>query len=195
MEEALLYTSKNSSAKRSYYDDDVLTTYVGTVGGGINTNFINIAGIAIPIVSFVLALIVFFAIVIRKSEPSSGFVKWLREFFNFRKMWLAGIMKFAYVFALFLITLGGIAYMFVGGSEPWLNVLIGLGIVTLGNIGVRISYEMIMLLVSMWENSRDIRNALVGVRQKVDEKKAAKGAEEPKQEAPAAPASAGPESA
>ncbi len=195
MEEALLYTSKNSSAKRSYYDDDVLTTYVGTVGGGINTNFINIAGIAIPIVSFVLALIVFFAIVIRKSEPSSGFVKWLREFFNFRKIWLAGIMKFAYVFALFLITLGGIAYMFVGGSEPWLNVLIGLGIVTLGNIGVRISYEMIMLLVSMWENSRDIRNALVGVRQKVDEKKAAKEAEEPKQEAPAAPAPAGPESA
>ena len=92
---------------------------------------------------------------------------------------------------MFLITLGGIAYMFVGGSEPWLNVLIGLGIVTLGNIGVRVSYEMIMLLVSMWENSRDIRNALVGVRQKVDEKKAAKEAEEPKQEAPTA--STGPE--
>lgn len=194
MEEALLYTSKSSSAMQSYYnDDDVLTTYVGTVGGGINTNFINIAGIAIPIVSFVFALIVFFTIVMGKSEPKSGFVRWLKEFFNFRKMWLAGILKFMYVFALFLMTFGGIAYMFIGGSEPWLNVLIGLGIVILGNIGVRISYEMIMLLVSMWENSRDIRNALVGVRQRVDEKKAAKEAEEPKQEVPVAPAA--PESA
>ena len=101
------------------------------------------------------------------------------------------MMKFAYLLAMFVRALGGIAYMFVGGSEPWLNVLIGLGIVTLGNIGVRVSYEMIMLLVSMWENSRDIRNALVGVRQKVDEKKAAKEAEEPKQEAPTA--STGPE--
>ena len=190
MEEALLYTSKNSTVTQSYLDDDdeAAITYIMSTGSE-NANYLNVALIAVPVVSFVLALIVFFAIVMRKSDPKSGFVKWLKEFFNFRKIWLAGILKFGYVFALFLTTFGGIAYMFIKSPEPWLNILVGLGIVVLGNIGVRVSYEMIMLLVSMWENSRDIRNALVGVRQKVDEKKAAReaAAEKPAEEAPAEP--------
>ena len=124
--------------------------------------YFTTAGIITLVLSLIIALVVFFGIVIRKSAPKSKFVKWLKEFLNFRKIWVAGILKFIYIFLTALITIGGIVVMFYGGSsEPWIFVLVGLAAIIFGNISLRLGFEMTMIMIGLWENTRDIRGALV----------------------------------
>lgn len=66
---------------------------------------------------------------------------WL-EFFSFRKMVSATILKFVYVMGLIAITVGGIAKVF---SEP-LNAI---GIIVIGNLFWRIFCESLILLFSI----------------------------------------------
>ena len=128
------------------------------------------AGIITLVLSLVIALVVFFGIVMRKSAPKSKFVKWLKEFLNFRKIWVAGILKFIYIFLAALITIGGIVVMFYGkSSEPWIFVLVGLAMIIFGNIFLRLGFEMTMMMIGMWENTRDIRGALVKEEEKKEE--------------------------
>ena len=128
------------------------------------------------VLSLVVALILFFGLVIRKKDPESGFAKWWKEFLNFRKIWIAGIMKFVYIFGSLLCIFGGIALMIYGlweGREPGIMILVGLGTMIVGPISLRLTFEMTMLFVGLWENTADIRGAVVGARQRVEEKRAA----------------------
>lgn len=126
------------------------------------TGYFRPAGIVTLVLSLVIALVVFFGIVMRKNAPKSKFVKWLKEFLNFRKIWVAGILKFIYIFLATLFTIGGIVVMFYGGSnEPWVFVLLGLATIIFGNIFLRLGFEMTMIMIGLWENTRDIRGALV----------------------------------
>jgi hypothetical protein len=138
--------------------------------------FLLPAGIVTAVLSLVVALILFFGLVIRKKDPESGFAKWWKEFLNFRKIWIAGIMKFVYIFGSLLCIFGGIALMIYGfweGREPGVMILVGLGVMIVGPILLRLTFEMTMLFVSVWENTADIRGAVVGARQRVEEKRAA----------------------
>ena len=138
--------------------------------------FLLPAGIVTAVLSLVVALILFFGLVIRKKDPESGFAKWWKEFLNFRKIWIAGIMKFVYIFGSLLCIFGGIALMIYGfweGREPGVMILVGLGVMIVGPILLRLTFEMTMLFVSVWENTADIRGAVVGTRQRVEEKRAA----------------------
>lgn len=141
-----------------------------------SNQFLLPAGIVTVVLSLVVALILFFGLVIRKKDPESGFAKWWKEFLNFRKIWIAGIMKFVYIFGSLLCIFGGIALMIYGfweGREPGVMILVGLGVMIVGPILLRLTFEMTMLFVSVWENTADIRGAVVGARQRVEEKRAA----------------------
>lgn len=138
--------------------------------------FLLPAGIVTVVLSLVVALILFFGLVIRKKDPESGFAKWWKEFLNFRKIWIAGIMKFVYISGSLLCIFGGIALMIYGfweGREPGVMILVGLGMMIVGPISLRLTFEMTMLFVGIWENTANIRGAVVGARQRVEEKRAA----------------------
>ena len=124
-------------------------------------NFLTITAIVTIVLSVIISLIVFFGVTLRKKELKSKFMCWLKEFLNFRKMWIVGILKYVYILAACMTTIGGIAVMFYGGSEPWLMVLVGLGTVIFGNIGLRLVFELTMVTIGLWENTRDIRGVLV----------------------------------
>lgn len=123
--------------------------------------FLTVAPIVTIILSLLISLFVFFGVVLRKKELKSGFMRWLKEFLNFRKMWVVGILKYVYILVACITTIGGIAVMFYGGSEPWLMVLVGLGTVIFGNIGLRLGFELTMITIGLWENTRDIRDVVV----------------------------------
>lgn len=175
-----------------YYDDEDYE-FVTTVGhmddyeSGMESTVL-IVGISVLAVSLIISLIIFFGVVIRRKDPESRFLRWCKEFWNFRKIWIAGILKFLYVFLSVLATLGGFVFMFlgIGHSEPWVNVLVGLGIMTIGNLMLRISFEMTMLMIGLWENTADIRTLIAGVRQRAEEKKVTQKVTpaEPKSDAP-----------
>ena len=124
-------------------------------------NFAMVAGALTVILSLSVAIVVFCGIVKKKGEPKSRIVRWWKEFLNFRKIWIAGILKFVYIFLAAAMTIGGVAVMVYGGDEPWVMVLVGLGVVIFGNLFLRIGFEMTMIMIGMWENTSDIRRALV----------------------------------
>lgn len=137
--------------------------------------FLLPAGIVTVALSLVIAFIIFFGLIIRKKDPESRFAKWWKEFLNFRKIWIAGIMKFLYVFGSLLFIFGGIALMIYAiweGREQGIMFLVGLGVMIIGPILLRLTFETTMLFVGLWENTADIRGAVVGAKQRVEEKKA-----------------------
>ena len=167
----------------SSWEDEVVTGIIeeldDTPRRGFNKEpdqFLLPAGIVTVVLSLVVALILFFGLVVRKKDPESGFAKWWKEFLNFRKIWIAGIMKFIYIFGSLLCIFGGIALMIYAlweGREPGVMILVGLGVMIVGPISLRLTFEMTMLFVGVWENTADIRGAVVGARQRVEEKRAA----------------------
>ena len=131
-------------------------------------SFAMVAGISTIMLSLIVAIVLFCGVVARRGEPKSKFVRWLKEFLNFRKIWIAGILKFVYIFLAAVVTIGGIMVMFYGGDEPWVMVLVGLGVVILGNLSLRIGFEMTMIMIGMWENTSDIRRALAKEKKEED---------------------------
>ena len=93
--------------------------------------------------------------------PKSKFMRYLHEFLNFRKIWVAGILKFVYIFLAASLTIGSVVLMFYGGDRVLEFILAGLLIMIFGNIFLRIGFEMTMIMIGLWENTRDIRGALV----------------------------------
>ena len=124
-------------------------------------NFLVPAAAITLALSVIITLAVFFGVAMRKNAPKSRFVRWWREFLNFRKIWIAGILKFVYIFLSTLLTIGSIAIMFYGGTEPWIFVLLGLAGIIFGNLSLRIGFEMTMIMIGLWENTADIRGAVV----------------------------------
>lgn len=179
-----MYNSNNTKAIEreldEYLMDDSYSTLVsGGSRSGFNRDpegFMMPATLVVSVLSLVLALVIFFGFVIRKKDPKSSIARWWKEFLNFRKIWIAGLMKFCYLFAALFTIFGGIAiiiYGFYEGREQGVMLLVGLGTIVFGTIGERLIYEFFMILVGLWENTADIRGVLVGAKQRVEDKKAA----------------------
>lgn len=128
---------------------------------GVSTETVALGIGVAGLVSLVVALVVFFAIVMKKKSPRGKFSKYLREFLNFRKVWVASILKFVYVFMALFLTLGCIVMMFFGGNYAVQMILICLFTMVFGNIFLRVMFEMMMITIGLWENTRDIRGVLV----------------------------------
>lgn len=112
-------------------------------------------------VSLIIAIVVFFALTIRKKAPHGKFLRKLKEFLNFRKVWIAGILKFIYLFLALTLTIGCIVMMFFGGANELKMILLCLFMLVFGNVSLRIGFEMTMIFIGLWENTNDIRAVLV----------------------------------
>ena len=84
-----------------------------------------------------------------KQEPKNKFLKWLKDFLAFKTMWIEPIMKIAYYVATIFCVL--ISFSFI----PYSFVVFILMLV-LGPIAIRLFYEMIMMFIMIWHNTRDI---------------------------------------
>ena len=153
---------------RQYVDDDeqLETTVVqdeNVLGKDVETFAKDLSiGLVITLVlSLIIALVAFFGLAMRKKMPKSKFMRYLHEFLNFRKIWVAGILKFVYIFLAASLTIGSVVLMFYGGDRVLEFILAGLLIMIFGNIFLRIGFEMTMIMIGLWENTRDIRGALV----------------------------------
>ena len=158
------------------YDDSVVenTVTIDSKSGrpfelpkNINTG----AAIGIVVGAFIIALLMFIFLVQKKKAPRGRFMRWLREFLNFRSIMIAGIIKFAYLFAALVLTGFGFLIMFSGDSDSMLAmVLVGLAVIIFGNILLRITLEMTMIMIGLWENTSDMRAVLVKDEEKPEEK-------------------------
>ena len=141
--------------------------------------------IAVPIISLIITILVFVLVVEKKKAPRNGFVRWLREFLNFRSILISGIIKFVYLFLAVALTISSFVVMAQGGSDSVLEaILAGLAMLIFGNILLRIMMEMTMIMIGLWKNTSDMRAVIVRDDERSEEKKpeekAPQETEEPK---------------
>lgn len=136
------------------FDFDYAYNYGGSRGAGL-------AGFGVwGIIAFVLSLIgcflVYFLFVTKKEKPEQKFLTWLKDFLDFKKMLIETILKICYIFAALFTTL--VSFGFFGqGSLGFLAFFLT---ITLGNIIVRIFYELILIKIMIWKNTTEINKKL-----------------------------------
>ncbi len=97
-------------------------------------------------------ILTYFLFVKSKTEPKSKFLKWLKDFLNFKVMLIEPILKVIY----YICTIGVIlmSFGFLGyGATGVLTFFITL---VLGPVLVRLGYEFTMMFIMIWHNTKDI---------------------------------------
>ncbi|MBQ3474121.1 hypothetical protein IJH24_01710 [Candidatus Saccharibacteria bacterium] len=135
--QSVLNSSSSSSSLSGAYD---------TAAG------VGIWGIIAFILAIVGGILVYFLFVKSKTEPKGKFAKWLKEFLSFKVMWIEPIMKVLYYIATIFVILFSFSYLALGGT----GVLMFFLSLILGPVVVRILYEMTMMFIMIWRNTRDI---------------------------------------
>ena len=120
-----------------------------------NSDMSNGAAIWI-IVSMVLAFIggiVAYILFVKKRNTFIGFLGWLHKFLNFRVLIIEDIIKILYIIIAIFITLASFALI---GA----NVLLFFSLLIFGNLGLRILYEMSILIIKICQNTSEINSKL-----------------------------------
>ena len=142
-----MYNTTYYSNGLSQSDYDALYNAAGAMPEG----FMVWAGIA-GILAIVGGILLYFLFVRTKNEPKGKFAKWLKDFLNFKIMWLEPILKVVYYIATIATILISFGFLGFGGT----GVLMFFLTLILGPIFVRIMYEFTMMLIMIWRNTRDI---------------------------------------
>ena len=107
------------------------------------------------IIAAILALIggilVHFLFVKSKNEPKGKFAKWLKDFLQFKVMWVESLLKVIY----YVVTIYIILASFSMISFSFLSFLLTL---ILGPIVWRLVFEGMMMFIMIWRNTQDIAN-------------------------------------
>ncbi len=104
------------------------------------------------ILALIGGILLYFLFVNQKKDPKNKFAKWLKDFLSFKIFWMEGLMKIFYYIATIFVILFSFSFLSLGG----LGVLMWLGMLVFGPIFVRLGYEMIMMFIMIWRNTRDI---------------------------------------
>ena len=104
------------------------------------------------IIAIIGGILVYFLFVRSKTEPKGKFAKWLKDFLSFKVMWIEPILKCVYYIATIFTILFSFSFLALGGY----GVLMFFLWLILGPIVVRLAYEMTMMFIMIWHNTRDI---------------------------------------
>ena len=131
----------------SLYNGGVKVTTSATVD-----NSAAIWMIVALVLSLAGAIAIYFAFVKNKNIKSkSKFVNWLKDFLDFKTMWIEAILKMMYYFMTLFVILASFATI-TSNFFSFLFTLI------LGPVIVRLAYEASMVLIGIWKNTREIAN-------------------------------------
>ena len=118
------------------------------------------------IVSAVLAVVgglaAYFLFVAKKNNGEyTGFVAWLHSFLNFKKFFIEAVLKVLYLITAIYITLS--SFSFISSSvATFFLVLI------FGNIIARISYEFVLMFLTIVNNTTEINEKLTAPKKEVE---------------------------
>jgi hypothetical protein len=142
-----MYTTYYGGDTLTQADYDALYGAASTLPTGFYVWFI-IAGI----LAVVGGVLTYFLFVKNKNTPKGKFAKWLKDFLNFKIMWLEPILKIVY----YILTIGCILVSFGFLSYGGAGVILFFMTLIGGPILIRLGYEMTMMFIMIWRNTRDI---------------------------------------
>lgn len=128
------------------------SSYARSASTASTGNFVWL--IIAAVLAVVGGLVLYFTFLSKKNEGKfTGFLGWMYEFLNFKKMTLEAILKVTYLMLAIYITLGSFASI----GTSFLAFLLTL---VLGNLILRIVYEFSLILLVICRNTTDINNKL-----------------------------------
>jgi hypothetical protein len=139
----------------NYNLDALYSTPSYTSYGAANAEFASVWVVIAAILAVVGGILVYALFMNKKNGGKlKGFAKSLYDFLHFDKLTVEAFLKLTYVIAAIFVTLASITYL---GSAAWYMFFVQL---VVGNIILRISYELILLFVLLWRNTEDIKKSL-----------------------------------
>lgn len=131
--------------------------FINSLNSSNSSSVSSAAGIEVwSIIALILAIVgailVYFLFVKAKTTPKNKFCKWFKDFLAFKIMWIEPILKVVYYFATIYVVLFSFSFLALGGA----GVLLWLCTLILGPIAIRLIYEMTMMFIMIWRNTRDI---------------------------------------
>lgn len=130
----------------NYYDYSSTSTpslFSGITSGSIIWMVVSL------VLAIVGAFLVYFMFVKSDKKMDNKFLSWLRSFLDFQSMLIEPILKISYIFVALFITLG--SFSVIGTS--FLSFVVTL---VVGNLVARFVYEVIMVLIGIWQNTKEI---------------------------------------
>ena len=134
---------------------DIMQTKEGMKMGRMTTGASGAASIWI-IISFIVAvvggIVLYFTFLRKKNDGKfTGFLGWVYDFLSFKKMMVEDILRVCYLISAILITL----LSFVAG-----NLLSCLMVLILGNIAIRMTYELTLVILIICRNTTSINSMM-----------------------------------
>ena len=129
------------------------------------------------LVAVILAVVLFFTFMSKKNEGKfTGAKGKLYNFLCFNKFYVEDILKLLYVVSAVVVTVLGVVMLFE-------SFLVGLLLLIVGNVLLRVSYELIMMFIILCRKTVSIDRKLgADAAAKPADEPAAKPADEPKAE-------------
>lgn len=126
-----------------------MVTYPRTVSAGTNVEIWFAIAFIIAIIGGVIA----YALFVKGSDKRAGFLGWLHKFLNFKVLVVEDVIKITYIILAIFITLGSFGLIAT-------NIISFFLVLILGNLLLRITYEISILLVKICQNTTEINNKL-----------------------------------
>ena len=146
-------------------DSDVYELFNSLDSSSYGSSYSSLAGsaagagiwmIIAAILAIVGGILVYFLFVKAKTEPKGKFGKWLKDFLAFKVMWIEPILKVVYYIATIFIVLYSFTFFGMFNLMGGMAFLMWLLTLILGPIIIRIIYEMSMMFIMIWRNTKDI---------------------------------------
>lgn len=123
---------------------------------GETTNTVNkVAGTAVwTVIAFIIAIaagIMIYFMFVKDNKPVSKNLQKLKDLLDFKTMLIEPILKIVYIIATVFIILFSFGFISI-------NFVSFLMVLILGPIGIRIVYELMMINIMIWKNTKEIND-------------------------------------
>jgi len=147
-----------------YYGSSYGSSYSSLAKSTSSFTGASLVWLVISVIVAIVGGILVYCLFLKKSNDGKfkGFAGWLYDFLSFKKLTIETILKVCYIISAIFVTL--ISFVFI--AHQFFTFLM---ILVLGNLGLRISYELILMTILIWRNTTEINKKM-----KTDSKKETK---------------------
>lgn len=147
-----------------YYDDYETSLISGNPFESMSTEPSLTFGTVALILALIISLVAYFGFVKSGKTYAQKFVNWLKEFLNFKRIFIENLLKFGYLFVAVYITIYSFGLIKL---SFWAFLLV----LIVGNIIVRLIFEFSLMMIMIWKNTSKVSSDLNKIVNKDKEKK------------------------
>ena len=137
-----------------FYGSNIATSY------GTDTTW-TIVSVVLAIVGGLTAYAIFASK--ENSGEYSGFVAWLHDFLNFKTFFIETILKVLYIICAIFITLNSFSFIRISIADFFMSLIFG-------NIIARIGFELILMQITLVNNTVEINKKLGNSKKEIPSK-------------------------